>query len=259
MTTPPDPFSDNARSSHSDSEPGRLVGCELFESMAAELALGSLSGAERSRALAHLEGCDECRRAMDELSAAADALLLAAPEADPPAGFEVRWLGRIRQDSATAVAEPEVPSGAGARAARRWTRARVLAAAAAASAVVLAGAGVGVGVAVTPRTTVGATGPIRMATLRSVGYESSGAAVGEVAIATGNPSWVVMTVQKTDWSGRVECVVTVNGRSEAVGSFWLQGGAGSWALQLPSSGASVTAASVRAVGGPVLASAVFSS
>lgn len=255
MTNPPDRSTTNLGKNRPESEPGKPTGCELFESMAAELALGSLAGAERSQALAHLDRCDECRRAMDELSAAADALLLAAPSADPPAGFEVRWLSRIRQETPEAVA-PETPSPpARRRAARGWTRTRVLAAVAAA-AVVLAAAGVGIGVAVSPRPIAATSGPIRTAILRSAGYESEGATVGEVAVAAGNPSWVVMTVHKAGWSGRVECIVTMNGRSEAVGSFWLRDGSGSWALRLPASG-TVTAASVRAVGGPVLASAVF--
>lgn len=255
MTTPPDRSGDEFEQPTGESA-RRPAGCALFDSMAAELALGSLAGADRSRALAHLEGCDECRQLLDELSVAADALLLAAPEADPPAGFEVRWLGRIRDDSP--VVAPELRPAARRRAARRWSRATTLVAAAA-SALVLAGAGVGVGVAVAshPAPAV-ATGPIRMATLHLVGYDSDGAAVGEVAVSTGDPSFVVMTMRQTGWSGRVECVVTAKGRSEVVGSFWLRDGAGSWALRLPESGGSVTAASVRAVGGAVIATATFS-
>jgi hypothetical protein len=61
---------------------------------AAELALGLLSGPERAEALAHLEGCAACRTTVEELADVADRLLLLAPEAEPPAGFESGVLAR---------------------------------------------------------------------------------------------------------------------------------------------------------------------
>ena len=74
-----------------------MNGCDLVRPLAPELALGTLSGTERAVALSHLETCAECRREVEELSAAADALLLAAVEVDAPVGFEVRLLERVRQ------------------------------------------------------------------------------------------------------------------------------------------------------------------
>jgi hypothetical protein len=221
------------------------------------LALGSLTGAARSSALAHLDGCEDCRGLLEELSAAADALLLAAPEADAPAGFEVRWLARIKPD--TTASEPLVaPEEANARlgvVVPLRGRLRMIMAAAAV-AIVLAGAGVGLGVAVgrQPGTQV------RLAALRSGStYLTAGAPVGEVAITTGSPSWVIMTYEQAGWSGQVECIVTEHGQTHDVGTFWLHNGMGSWAVRLPASGTSVTSAEVRGLTGSVLATATFSS
>ena len=56
----------------------------------AELALGVLTGRERSRALSHVESCPRCSEELELLSRAADALVAVAPEAEPPLGFETR-------------------------------------------------------------------------------------------------------------------------------------------------------------------------
>jgi hypothetical protein len=259
MTTPSENLSGDAGGGDRPAEihRDRLTGCDLFESVAAELALGSLTGADRSAALAHLDGCEPCGTLLQELSAAADALLLAAPEADPPAGFEVRWLARIGRD--TPASSVPAPAGKGHRAAviPLPRRARSVFAAAAA-AIVLAGAGVGVGVTVARRpSTATATGQVRLAALRSTSSYEGGGSVGEVAITPGNPSWLVMTFQKPGWSGPVECIVTEHGQSKQIGTFWLHDGTGSWAVLLPASAASVTAAQVRQLTGSVLARASF--
>jgi hypothetical protein len=272
MTTPLDPFGDEGGPfmQPEASDRDQLSGCDFFHSLSSELALGSLTGSDRSAALAHLESCEACQAALKELSVAADALLLLAPEADPPAGFEVRLLARLGHDGSssalpTAVQMPApVPAPVPAPAAGRGSivplrlRAR---AALAAAAVVIAGAGIGLGVAVAPRQAQpAATGQIRLATLRSSSaYSGPTVNVGEVAITGGSPSWVVMTVQRPGWSGRVYCVVDEGGRSRQVGSFWLHDGTGSWAVQLSSPGASVTSAQVQEGGGAVLATADFTS
>ncbi len=64
--------------------------CERLREVAAELALGIADGEERARALDHLDGCAECRAQLERLSTLADELLLLAPAAEPPAGFEDR-------------------------------------------------------------------------------------------------------------------------------------------------------------------------
>ena len=45
-------------------------------------------GDERGAALAHLDRCAACRAEVEELAGAVDLLLSAAPEAEPPPGFE---------------------------------------------------------------------------------------------------------------------------------------------------------------------------
>jgi len=71
------------------------MGCEQTRDVAAELALGIADGAERAQALRHLAECPDCRRAVEELSAVTDELLLLAPEREPPPGFEARVLGHL--------------------------------------------------------------------------------------------------------------------------------------------------------------------
>jgi hypothetical protein len=66
------------------------------DEIAAELALGVVDGEERARALEHLAGCPECRRAVEELSEVADGLLLLAPSREVPIGFESRALEPLR-------------------------------------------------------------------------------------------------------------------------------------------------------------------
>ena len=68
---------------------------ERVQESAAELALGLLSGPERADALAHLETCAACRTTVEELADVADRMLLLAPEAEPPVGFETGVLARL--------------------------------------------------------------------------------------------------------------------------------------------------------------------
>ena len=69
--------------------------CEELRAVLPELALGIADGEDRARALAHLAGCPECRRELEELSRVADELIALAPEREPPAGFEARVLERL--------------------------------------------------------------------------------------------------------------------------------------------------------------------
>ena len=64
--------------------------CPDVRLMLPELALGSVTGQDRARALKHLAGCPECRRELSALSEVSDELLLLAPPAEPPVGFESR-------------------------------------------------------------------------------------------------------------------------------------------------------------------------
>lgn len=72
-----------------------VLTCAQVRELAPELALGVLGGAERAEAIAHVNECARCQALVLELTEAADALPLLAPEAEPPAGFEHRVLARI--------------------------------------------------------------------------------------------------------------------------------------------------------------------
>ena len=71
------------------------MSCDEFAEVAAELALGVLTGRERAAALAHLDGCESCREQVRELTMVQDELLALLPSQEPPAGFESRVLERI--------------------------------------------------------------------------------------------------------------------------------------------------------------------
>ncbi|HEY5394543.1 MAG TPA: zf-HC2 domain-containing protein [Trebonia sp.] len=71
------------------------MSCDEFAEVAAEFALGVLTGRERAAALAHLNGCESCREQVRELTMAGDELLALLPPAEPPAGFESRVLDRL--------------------------------------------------------------------------------------------------------------------------------------------------------------------
>ncbi|HKA84700.1 MAG TPA: hypothetical protein VKD21_12600 [Acidimicrobiales bacterium] len=82
----------------------RVMDCADVAEVAPELALEILGGAERAAAIAHLEGCVSCQQLVDTLAADADRLLMLAPSAEPPAGFQDRVLTSLTQ-----VAQPEAP------------------------------------------------------------------------------------------------------------------------------------------------------
>jgi hypothetical protein len=248
----------------SESATSSLSGCDLLEDVAAELALGSLTGAERSYALTHLDECQSCRQLVEELTAAADSLLLIAAEADPPAGFEVRLLARLKSQGGTGASLAgrssevapltSVAAGQPRSAGRFTTRVRVVLAAAA---VAMAAAGVGLGLEVAPRAapSISALGPFRVAALHAVGASSTsrGSSAGEIAITAAQPSWLLMSVN-LDATGQVTCEVDVNGREVSVGTFDLYAGRGTWGAALREPGA-VTSARIVSSNGQVLATA----
>jgi hypothetical protein len=69
--------------------------CAELADVAAELALGVLTGRERAVAIAHLNGCEACREDVRQLMATGEQLRELLPSAEPPAGFESRVLERL--------------------------------------------------------------------------------------------------------------------------------------------------------------------
>src|SRR5580692_367541 len=69
--------------------------CAELADVAAELALGVLTGRERAIAIAHLNTCEACREDVRQLMATGEQLRELLPAAEPPAGFESRVLERL--------------------------------------------------------------------------------------------------------------------------------------------------------------------
>ena len=78
-----------------------VIGCAAARERAPELALGTLTGAERAEVLLHVNGCARCQASVDEFAEIADVLPHLAPEAEPPLGFERRVLATARQRDMT--------------------------------------------------------------------------------------------------------------------------------------------------------------
>ncbi len=213
--------------------------CEAVHDDLAELALGTLSGVERSSVLAHVQSCSRCRDEVDRLSAAADAILTIAPEVEPTAGFESRLFERM------GVTTPR----------RTWfpRRHAVRVAAAAGALLGALGAGVGLGIATTGGGLPAAAPPPIAANLTA-----DHSIRGEVYLAGGKPGWLFMSVDHVDMTGLVSCKVrTAAGVTTTVGTFWLQGGSGSWAYELPVPVSQVRTAWIVNGSGTVLASATL--
>ncbi len=67
----------------------------VYEQDLVELALGEVSEPRRSQLLSHLTGCLRCRATYHEVVSAVDAVVPTAPEAQPPAGFDLRVLSAM--------------------------------------------------------------------------------------------------------------------------------------------------------------------
>jgi hypothetical protein len=168
-------------------------GCADVDALAAELALGIVSGAERAAALNHLAVCSACRTRVEELAEVADELLLIGPEREPPAGFE----GRVLTAMSPASPVTPIPSRRPLFAATR---------AFAAAIVLVVGA---VGVFVGKRLSPGSSPLTKqyVAALQTMGGSALGAQklhtvpggqdAGEVFAYQGRPSWLFVSVWDT--------------------------------------------------------------
>lgn len=67
----------------------------VYEQDLVELALGEVSEPRRSQLLSHLTTCLRCRATYHDVVSAVDAVVPTAPEAQPPAGFDLRVLSAM--------------------------------------------------------------------------------------------------------------------------------------------------------------------
>jgi len=216
--------------------------CDLIQDELPELALGTLSGRERAEVLGHVGTCPRCSAELQRLSAASDMLLLLAPTAEPPVGFELRLAERLR-----AGGQPRRP-------ARRLWRVSIVSAAAVVTAVL----GFGLGAFLSPGTNSNqaqsASGRVTTADLTAHGRP-----LGNVMISPGRPAWMFVTVKDVHWTGTLKCTVTLaGGKVDTVGNFRLSGGYGAWGTALASSAGQIRAVRLIASDGVILATANLS-
>jgi len=250
------------------------VDCAQLADMAAELALGVLTGRERAAALAHLDGCPACSEYVRELTVTGEELLGLLPPHEPPAGFESRVLerlglpvpggdpqGREAEAKTGGARVPRLRRGGtqpagGRRQGRRLASARTLAAAAIVGAVLAGGlGGWGLHAATSPQPASQYAGAmLRTATLLTAGH----AAAGEIFLHDATPRWMYADVDLDNAkTTTVLCQLeTSDGKVTTVGSFRVTDGYGSWGGPWTSS-AKVTGARLVTPGGTVLASATF--
>jgi hypothetical protein len=257
------------------------MSCAEFGDVAAELALGVLTGRERARALAHLERCDACRENVRLLTITGEELVGLLPAIEPPAGFETRVMDRLGLGAPAPAPAPARPLSPARRFGRRlagwrlagWIRAgwagrqpgsgrsgrgwasrprRILATAAVAAAVVVAGIG---GWGLHGATSSPVASPLSSAPLLTASHQTA----GHIYFYNGDSRWLYMSVDigSVD-NGTVLCQVEgSDGHVTTVGSFQLSGGYGYWGSPVPATSGPVTGARLVTTTGTVLATAAF--
>jgi hypothetical protein len=223
----------------------RERGCEQYADELAELALGVLTGRERARVLSHVESCPRCAEELEILSRTADSVLQAAPDMDPPLGFEVRLFERM---GVTDVRPRR----------RRLRRSRWVPAVVGAAAAAVA-LGVGLSVTSSPSTspTVSAQAP-GSHQVETAALVSAGKTVGHVMTFGGDKPWMSMMLDDSSAHGTVRCVVvTEDGVTHTVGTFESREGYGAWMAPLHVNPATVRTAEVVSPSGTVIATATL--
>jgi hypothetical protein len=187
--------------------------CARLREMAPEIALGIADGEDRAWALDHVTDCPHCRDRIERMATVADELLMLAPLAEPPAGFEERVTGAI-----------EPPRR------RAWPRLRVAIPAFAAAAIAAAAVWFALAddrqLADSYRDTLAvahgerfAAAPVTMADGTDVGY---------VYGYQGRASWVFAVLYDCPWDGSYQLEgVTADGDSVPISPIEITDGHGS--------------------------------
>jgi hypothetical protein len=223
----------------------RDSGCEHYENELAELALGVLTGRERALVLAHVESCPRCAEELEVLSRTADSVVQAAPEMEPPLGFEVRLFEKMGVTDVIPLRRRLRSS--------RWVPAVVGVAAAAAA--------LGLGLSLSSSSpssspTVAAPSAHHVVTGDLV---ENGETVGHVMAIGGDKPWISMMMADSSARGTVSCeVVTDDGVTHHVGTFVADKGYGAWIAPLHVDPADVRTAEVVSPSGTVIATATLS-
>jgi len=234
--------------------------CDELAGVAAELALGALTGRERADALAHLDRCEACRENVRRQMMTGEELFGLLPACEPPPGFEIGVMTRIGLIAPSPAAGRRIGrmfhrgGNADGQTGRGWAGAtrRMLAVAAVTLAVVGAGlaGGWGLRFAASPP----ARSPLSSAALTSASHR----AVGKIYVYDGSPGWLYMSVDLGSGNETVACrVAGAEGHVTTVGSFRLAGGYGAWGGPDPGDDGLLTRAWLVSADGTVLATASF--
>jgi anti-sigma-K factor RskA len=241
------------------------MGCAEFADVAAELALGVLTGRERARALEHLDWCEECRENVRQLTVTGEEFVGLLPALEPPAGFETRVMERLGLAHPAPAPAPAPARGFGRKlsswVAGGWTgnagtgRPRRLLAAAAAAAVIVAGVG---GWGLRAATSSPPASALSSATLLTASHQSA----GKIYLYDSGSRWLYMSVNigpgGAAGNGTVLCqVVGPDGHVTTIGSFQLTDGYGYWGSPDPATNGHPVGARIVTTTGTVLATATF--
>ena len=231
------------------------MNCDEMDDLAAELALGVLTGRERAQAITHLDRCDACRENVRQLTETGEGLLGLLPSSEPPAGFESRVAARLE-----AAGQRRARPGTG-RPRPKLTRPKLTRRMLTTAAVVLAAAAAGLGGwGLRGVTSSPGAGNIRTAaSLYSAPLTTANhLTAGTVYLYDGDPRWMYMSVNMGSGNGTVMCqLVQRDGHITTLGLFRLNGGHGFWASPDHIDPDDVTAARVTTTNGTVLATANF--
>ena len=191
------------------------LGCPDVREIAPDFAFGILDGEARSDVLLHLDHCTTCQRYVSELSETADAMVLLAPEAEPPPGFERRALDRIVESSR-----------------RRRRRTTKLVAVTAAAAAILSVVTVRIVDESRTPTSQSAAPAGTAKTVQMVG--GGGQHVGTVDVLSSTTTMTLdVNVSYGMPEGDYQIVLTRAGRPQPLGPMRVSGGHGSWSGSAP--------------------------
>jgi hypothetical protein len=228
------------------------MGCAGFADVAAELALGALTGRERAEALAHLDRCAACQEHVRQLTVTGQELLRLLPPEEPPPGFETRVLERL----GLAAHRPGPSSrrrrfGRGRGDGRPGVGRRALAAVAVTLAVAVSALG---------GWRLGAAGssPAGSSLSSAVLLSASRQTVGSIFFYGANRQALFVSVDFPSGTGTVICqLVSQDGNVVTLGSFSLDTGYGAWGSSDLVSHGQFTGARLISPKGAILATASF--
>jgi anti-sigma factor RsiW len=221
----------------------RERGCPQYADDLAELALGVLTGRDRARALSHVESCRRCADELEQLSRVADTVVQAAPEVEPPVGFEVRLFEQM--GVADAHRKPH----------RRFRASRLVPFGVAAAVIAL---GLGLGLTLSSSPVPATTARSQHSGGVSAAFVDHGTAVGQFDAFGGANPWMSMSLVDSPAQGKVVCAVTTkDGVTHWVGSFVVRKGYGAWMAPLHVNPSAIRTAEVVSPSGTVIATATL--